>query len=213
MGRILGVVVVGLLCALAIAGCGGAGDIEHSAEPEASAVSILQKFVGTTSYTEGSLSYLSLADHDGDVLGETDLMGRTDAIGRAELLLSPGTYQLQTWQRGCSGSCDELDPPSDECETELEVPASTPLSVRIDVSPGQGCTFAIQTEQRDTNVADPSADGPAEPVPAEAAGLVDEPAASGASIVRCRDMVVEPACGTKPRRTAMMSTDGSPRFE
>jgi hypothetical protein len=121
-----------------VGACGDDDDSTTVTGPEAE-LTVVQQAEGLE-YTEGAESHVRVTDAStGDEVAETEEQFRR----RVELLaveLPPGTYQVESWQRGCVGNCGNLGPPSDECESEVAL--SDDLEVVITVRPGAGCSIA-----------------------------------------------------------------------
>ena len=62
------------------------------------------------------------------------------------LRLDPGSYRLVSSQRPCDGSCDSLDPPTDECSREVVVTAGRSVAVTITVGPGESCSVEVEQQ-------------------------------------------------------------------
>ena len=119
------------------AGCG-----EYDAGENGVRVDIHEVWDATEGmYAEGSYSYIRVERLDGDELLE-------EQFEQEEILhlrLDPGSYRFVSFQRPCDGSCDSLDPPTDECQRVIPVEKAEPgrgISIEVRVIPGERCRFA-----------------------------------------------------------------------
>lgn len=95
-------------------------------------------------YTEGSYSYVRVAQPDGGQVVKKRLArarecSKSECVSEAVLRLAPGEYRFVSFQRPCDGSCELLDPPTDRCDALITVKAAEALDVVITVRPGEGC--------------------------------------------------------------------------
>jgi hypothetical protein len=78
-------------------------------------------------YTEGSVTHVRLVSASGRVV--VDREREVDPL--LSRRLAPGRYRLDTYQRGCSGTCARLDPPSARCSRTIVIRAGTTLALRL----------------------------------------------------------------------------------
>ena len=133
-----------VVAALALSGLAGGcgGDADDDAGADASFLTVEQTFVGDSLYVEGARSFVRVATADGDEVAERTLPDARPAL--VVVRLEPGDYLLSSWQRPCSGNCDELDPPTDECESSFTLEAGDRTRASIRVSPGSGCEIDFE---------------------------------------------------------------------
>ena len=55
------------------------------------------------------------------------------------LRLPPGYYRVDSWTRSCSGTCDDLDPPSDRCRATFRVRPGRYVTATIHAGVGIAC--------------------------------------------------------------------------
>ena len=130
---------------VAAAGCGAADEIEA---PRTAAVQpsrlVLHESRVTDGpvYIEGSVSFLGVepAGAGGEVEAtETHAAGPGAVI--FDELLGPGEYRVVSYQRPCDANCGYLDPPTDRCETTLDLRPGETRDLTILVRPGSRCRF------------------------------------------------------------------------
>ena len=111
-----------------------------AAQTEKPVLRITEKFVGAQFYIEGSIGYVRIRSKAGRLVASNTFAG-----GRRELRfkLRPGVYRLVSFQRPCDGNCGYLDPPTDRCSRLIRIRRMESLSVRIEISPGNGCTIRL----------------------------------------------------------------------
>jgi hypothetical protein len=93
-------------------------------------------------YIEGAIAYLEVADQDGEVIEDLD---EPDYLGEKELTridVPAGRYVVRMFVRPCAGNCGELDPPTDHCETTVDVPADSVVEVHIARRVGDPCEIS-----------------------------------------------------------------------
>lgn len=115
---------------------------------EVGSVTVSQSFVGCCQPEEGSLGYVFVRDPSGYVVS-TLTVETSYADGAQRLLdlaLLAGPYELETFQRSCAGSCEALDPPSNRCVSEFEVPPNESVDVLIEFGDG-GCAVVAATNR------------------------------------------------------------------
>jgi hypothetical protein len=104
--------------------------------------------VSEGTYVEGSYSFVRVVRPQGGKLVEERLpdgepAGQSTFVSEVVLRLDPGEYRFISFQRPCDGSCDSLDPPTDECERVIRV-ARREARVTVTVRPGEGCTIEVE---------------------------------------------------------------------
>jgi hypothetical protein len=115
------------------------GATHNSTKPDAAKLLVEQTVNrGGPVPIEGAYSYVRIEDKSGSKVAEQRLPGD----GRAETSLDPGSYRLVSYQRTCDGNCGTLDPASDRCSASFT--ASGPVSARIRVTYGSGCTVSFR---------------------------------------------------------------------
>ena len=72
--------------------------------------------MGGSLYIEGSYSYVRVEQDEQKVV-RVRLKGRKTL--ETKVLLQPGFYRLVSFQRPCDGNCGLLDPPTDQCSSEI----------------------------------------------------------------------------------------------
>ncbi len=119
------------------ASCGGAHKIGHSGPAHL----LVEQSIDRTGPLpiEGAYSYVRIDDAHGGKVTEERLSGD----GKARIRLDPGPYTLMSYQRTCDGNCGTLDPASDSCSSGFT--ADGPVSARIRVTYGSGCTITFAT--------------------------------------------------------------------
>ena len=146
MRTLLRLTLVGSAAAALLAGCG-------AYEPGEDAVDVHVRQVYDMSegaYVEGSYSYVRVERPQGGKLleerlpdGEPAGQSKDRIISDVVLRLDPGHYRLVSFQRPCDGSCDSLDPPTDECERVIRV-TRPEAQVTVTVLPAEGCTIEVE---------------------------------------------------------------------
>jgi hypothetical protein len=104
------------------------------------ALTVTQRFVGGQFYIEGSIGYLRVRTRDGRLVAAKTFAG---ARHQLRFRLAPGRYTLVSFQRPCDGNCGYLDPPTDRCSRPLLIRRRNPVSARVEISPGAGCTIRL----------------------------------------------------------------------
>ena len=94
--------------------------------------------MGGSVYIEGSYSYVRVEQDEKNVV-QVRLKGRK--VPEATVRLEPGSYRLVSFQRPCDGNCGYLDPPTDQCRSEIEAKAGVLVEATVRLSPGEGCTI------------------------------------------------------------------------
>jgi len=82
-------------------------------------------------YIEGQVSYLSIDGTEQEFRPKT-----TEVSLLVEMEVRVGEIDLESWQRPCSGNCDSLDPPANQCATTVEAGAGQTVRILISFSPG-----------------------------------------------------------------------------
>ena len=102
-------------------------------------VTVSQSFIGCCQPEEGSLTYAFVRDPSGYVVStltvETSYAGGAQRL--IDLALLAGPYELESFQRSCAGSCEGLDPPSNRCVLEFEVPRNQAVDLLIEFGDGR----------------------------------------------------------------------------
>ena len=100
-------------------------------------------------YMEGSLTHLELFRYfpDSDDFPVPIAIIDQEAPPSGTVLiddtLAPGTYELRSYQRPCSGNCGILDSPSDGCATRFTLEAEAKVKAAVTVRPGTACPIEI----------------------------------------------------------------------
>ncbi len=110
--------------ALVLAGCGGA---KHAT------LRIDEVELGSRHSIDGSLWHLRVAR------GSTVVLDRKLRTRHVELRVEPGRYAIASEQLPCDGNCGTLDPPAEQCRSELDVRAGDTPQVVVRLQPGTGC--------------------------------------------------------------------------
>jgi hypothetical protein len=101
----------------------GAGDGRASS----GTLDLQMRLPGGEVYTEGSVTHVRLVTASGRILVD----GEREVKPLLARRLAPGRYRLSTYQRGCSGTCETLDPPSARCSRSIAIHAGTTLALRL----------------------------------------------------------------------------------
>ena len=94
--------------------------------------------MGGSLYIEGSYSYVRVEQDEKKVV-QVRLKGRKTV--ETTVRLEPGSYRLVSFQRPCDGNCGLLDPPTDQCSSEIEAKAGARVEATVRLTPGEGCTI------------------------------------------------------------------------
>ena len=103
-------------------------------------LTVVNSFVrrpGDYLWIEGAVPEIVLKSSDGPRLTKIGRFGADVVFDDLE----PGRYAVRPAARPCSGTCDRLDGRTDECETVVDIPATTRLTVEYSV----GRTCAVRT--------------------------------------------------------------------
>jgi hypothetical protein len=121
--------VIGVILALLVGGCGGGGD--KKAEPGGDASLRVKHVVnGPPYYTEGSIWHVRVLDSDGSAVLDKQLEDNSVSAS-----LGAGRYELKSEELPCDGNCSNLDPPADSCSGQLTVTTGQELAATVTVSP------------------------------------------------------------------------------
>jgi hypothetical protein len=134
--RLLPAALGALFSVLVLAGCGGSQPAPRSAQP--AKLHVRQEWVGGSVYIEGSYAYVRVEQDEKKVV-QVRLKGRKTV--ETTVRLEPGSYRLVSFQRPCDGNCGLLDPPTDQCSSEIEAKAGALVEATVRLSPGEGCTI------------------------------------------------------------------------
>jgi hypothetical protein len=117
--------------ALLTAACGAS-----SAADQASGTLKVTQHINGHLYVEGSVGYVKIVKG-----GKTIFEGRIgDGVSKE---LSPGTYQLDSYQNLCIGNCGHLGPPIDKCSTTIAVNSDQTTSAAVELTPeSNSCTIS-----------------------------------------------------------------------
>jgi hypothetical protein len=124
-----------LLLALLAAACGGT---HHSAKGPAKLIVAQTVIFSGAVPIEGAYSYVRIEDQSGHKATEQRVQSERNVV----IPLDPGSYRLVSYQRTCDGNCGSLDPASDSCSSGFT--ADGPVSARIHVTYGSGCTIIFE---------------------------------------------------------------------
>lgn len=102
-------------------------------------VTIRESWAGGAIYMEGTKQTLTV---DG-LTGRVFSADRVQTASYGSMAWPPGTYRLTSFVEPCDGNCDELDPPTDQCEATINLAAGDRVTVSIVRRAGEPCT--IQT--------------------------------------------------------------------
>ncbi len=100
-------------------------------------------------YREGSVSYVFIrqAGNDRATVQTSRLLAPTDPTLIVATELMPGRYMVRSFQRACDGNCGFLDPPIDQCSSDLlDVRQGMTLNLLVSVVPFGGCTITEETD-------------------------------------------------------------------
>jgi hypothetical protein len=92
---------------------------------------VFQEQRGDNMYIEGQISYLSIdgTEHQFQPATlETSLL--------IEMDVRVGEVEVESWQRPCSGNCDSLDPPANQCSATVEAESGETLRLLVSFTPG-----------------------------------------------------------------------------
>lgn len=87
-----------------------------------------------SAYIEGAYQYVVVKRRDGSVVFRARF-----SSGRVKRLLRTGSYRLASYTRTCSGTCDNLDPPSHRCSAGFRVKAPRRLDATVRTAVGERC--------------------------------------------------------------------------
>lgn len=93
-------------------------------------------------YTEGSIAYLRLEQADGKLVMEDRPVTEVLEPRGGRLLrrrLPGGRYRVISYQRPCQGNCSHLEPPTDRCETVVQVRAGRTVQTTVVLGQRDGC--------------------------------------------------------------------------
>lgn len=138
-------------------------------------------------YTEGSLTHLEVFRFFPDSDAYPVPVHVVDWLGGPEVLeleVSPGSYEVRSYQRPCPGSCDALEPPADGCAAGLDIAGNMPVVVDLTVRPGRACdvdvsgaTTSTPARSMELTLAEPGGPGCDPPSPygpwSQAGGLTE----------------------------------------
>jgi len=82
---------------------------------------------------EGFVSYVEVRRVPGATIFKAELSGDLPARS-VTTRLRPGRYRVRTYQRGCNGNCDTLDPPAQDCSRSVRVHSGRRVSLRTRVA-------------------------------------------------------------------------------
>lgn len=90
---------------------------------------------------EGQMSYLQLRNDSGELVIDTFFRAQDMIVPALDQTFPPGHYTLVSYQRPFNGSPQAQDPPTDECEMDLELLPQSETFVTASFAPGEGCTM------------------------------------------------------------------------
>src|SRR2546423_3594954 len=129
MRRPLAVIAIAFLTAA----CGAS---QTADQPAANGTLKVTQHVNGHLYIEGSVGYVKIL-HDGQTVFEGKI---GDGVSKQ---LSPGTYELDSWQLLCVGNCGKLGPPIDKCNTTIDVRSDETTSAVVELTPdSNSCTIS-----------------------------------------------------------------------
>lgn len=95
-------------------------------------------------YMEGSIGFLRVEAIDtGEVITDgptTDGPREPGDTAFFDESVEPGEYRLVSYLRPCHGNCSRLDPPTDRCESTVELESGETLTASIVFAESGGCT-------------------------------------------------------------------------
>lgn len=109
--------------------------------PDSAIVSISQSGQYPREWYEGAQSYYRI-ERAGTLVEEKQIEGSPLAF-----TLTPGTYELRGYSRGCNGNCSRLTGPEVQCSVPLTVMAGNVLYAER-VLQGTACTIRFNTPPR-----------------------------------------------------------------
>ena len=125
--------LVAIAIALLTAACGASSAADQTG---GSGTLKVTQHVNGHLYVEGSVGYVKIL-HDGQTVFEGKI---GDGVSKQ---LSPGTYELDSWQRLCVGNCGKLGPPIDKCNTTIDVRSDETTSAVVELTPdSNSCTIS-----------------------------------------------------------------------
>src|SRR5438270_12526680 len=125
--------LVAIAIALLTAACGASSAADQSA---ANGTLKVSQHVNGHLYVEGSIGYVKLL-RDGKTVFEGKIGGGVTKQ------LSPGAYELDSWQLLCIGNCGNLGPPIDKCNTTVDVRSDQTTSATVELTPdSNSCTIS-----------------------------------------------------------------------
>lgn len=93
-------------------------------------------------YDEGSISSVIVSDATGATMQTRRFQRFGDIQPVLDVDLPPGTYNIESFQQPCDGSCGNLDPKTDDCTTTIEIASNSTHFVTAEFAPWAGCTLA-----------------------------------------------------------------------
>ena len=97
---------------------------------------------GDPIWFEGSIGFVRLTPASGEVLVED--FDHPDSPGSLRVDLPAGELHVESFQRPCEGTCEELGPPTPSCEIDVELERRRTLELVVLVGE-DGCE--IRTDQ------------------------------------------------------------------
>jgi len=130
-----------VLTSVFASGCGGTSSVEAT-DPAASDLVVERTFVEGVAYAEGAISYVRVETADSETIAEETLPDANPA--EVTLRLDPGRYRLRSWQRPCDGNCEQLDPPTDECDKAFTMRPNQRLRATVNIRPSLACEIVFR---------------------------------------------------------------------
>ena len=103
---------------------------------------VTERFIESpTMYVEGAVEYVSVQRVSTGAL----VLKRRFDLGEIRLTrrLPAGRYLLTSWTRSCSGTCENLDPPTSSCKRVVRVRGGKTRRVTIVSQVGQHCRITL----------------------------------------------------------------------
>jgi hypothetical protein len=94
-------------------------------------------------YTEGQVSYLTITGPNGAVITDRSFRPLASKAVLYAVPLPSAAYEVVSYQRPCSGNCDHLGGPKDQCSSAFDVAQGAVVAVVVRFAPAKGCTMSI----------------------------------------------------------------------
>lgn len=158
--RLRSILVLSVAIALLLAGCGES--LDRPREQQEARLIVQEVLPAVPVYTEGSVSFLRVKKSDTDeIIAAGPMTDGAQIRGRDPLLnkvVEPGEYQIVSFQRPCAGTCQQLDDPTDRCETTATLTPGKTLFATVLLRQEGGCSISKSFGRADIQPRMPSED-------------------------------------------------------